>query len=64
VLLSVVVRSIPVSVAYAVWAAGGTAIIALIGMTILGEPVNHLRVVSLVMVVGGIVGLNASGSGH
>jgi small multidrug resistance pump len=56
------VRELEVSLVYAVWAGIGTAAIAVIGMTALGEPVNALKVGSLTLVIGGVVGLNLAGA--
>ena len=63
-LLGLVLRSIPVSVAYAVWSGVGTGTIALIGMTLLDEPAGAIRIASLVLIVVGVVGLNLAGSSH
>jgi small multidrug resistance pump len=60
-LLGLVLRSMPVSVAYAVWSAVGTGIIALIGMTLLDEPAGAVRIASLALIVVGVVGLNLAG---
>jgi small multidrug resistance pump len=57
-LLAVVVRSIPVGIAYAVWAGLGTAAVAVIGFLWLGEPMTWLKAVSLLLIVVGVVGLN------
>ncbi|HEX7717627.1 MAG TPA: multidrug efflux SMR transporter [Marmoricola sp.] len=57
-LLAVVVRSIPVSVAYAVWAGLGTAAVAVIGFLFLGESMGWLKATSLALIVLGVVGLN------
>jgi small multidrug resistance pump len=57
-LLALVVRSMPVSVAYAVWAGVGTAVVAVIGIVFLGESMNWLKAASLGMIVLGVVGLN------
>jgi small multidrug resistance pump len=57
-LLAVVVRSIPVSVAYAVWAGAGTAVVAVIGAVFLGESMSWLKAGSLGLIVLGVVGLN------
>jgi small multidrug resistance pump len=57
-LLAVVVRSMPVSVAYAVWAGLGTAAVAVIGFLFLGEPMGWLKATSLGLIVLGVVGLN------
>ena len=57
-MLSVVVRSIPVSVAYAVWAGVGTAAVAVIGYAFLGEQMSWFKAASLSLIVLGVVGLN------
>ncbi|MCW2755467.1 MAG: small multidrug resistance protein [Marmoricola sp.] len=57
-LLAVVVRSIPVSVAYAVWAGVGTAVVAVIGYAFLGESMSWFKAASLALIVLGVVGLN------
>jgi small multidrug resistance pump len=61
-LLSQVLRSMPISVAYAIWTAAGTAIFAAIGMIAFGEPSSALRIGSLALIVVGVVGLHFSGS--
>jgi small multidrug resistance pump len=62
-LLSIAVREIPVSVAYAVWSGLGTAGIAVIGTTLLGEPMSLVKAGALSMVVVGVVVLNLQ-AGH
>ncbi|MEA2246832.1 MAG: small multidrug resistance pump [Solirubrobacteraceae bacterium] len=61
-LLAIILRSIPVSVAYAVWSGVGTAAVAIIGMTLLGEPAGALKVASLALIVVGVIGLNLGGA--
>lgn len=61
-LLTVVVRHMPVSVAYAVWAGLGTAAVAVIGFVFLGESMNWMKALSIALIVGGVVGLNAAGT--
>lgn len=61
-LLAVVVRSMPVSVAYAIWAGVGTAAVAVIGFAFLGESMNWFKAASLAMIVLGVVGLNLVGT--
>jgi small multidrug resistance pump len=63
-LLSVVVKSVPVSIAYAVWAGVGTATVAVIGFLWLGESMNWAKAASLGLIVVGVVGLNLSGGAH
>jgi small multidrug resistance pump len=61
-LLALVVRAIPVSVAYAVWAGVGTAAVAVVGLVFLGESMSWLKATSLGLIVLGVVGLNLVGS--
>ena len=61
-LLSLVVRDIPVSTAYAVWAGAGTALVAVVGVVWLGEDWNWITVTSLAMIIIGVVALNLSGA--
>ncbi|WP_408897885.1 DMT family transporter [Nocardioides sp. R1-1] len=61
-LLAVVVRQLPVSVAYAVWAGLGTAGMAAVGVLFLGEHLGALKAAALAMIVAGVVLLNLSGA--
>lgn len=61
-LLAIVVKTVPVSVTYAVWSGVGTAVVALIGVTYLGESMSWVKAVCLGMVVVGVVGLNLAGT--
>jgi quaternary ammonium compound-resistance protein SugE len=54
-LLSVAMQSIPVGTAYAVWTAIGAAGAVLIGIFLLSEPANALRLAGIVVVLGGVV---------
>ena len=57
-------KRIDVSVAYAIWAGLGVLLIATIGILYFKEPVNALKVVSTALIIGGVVGLYSSGTGH
>ena len=61
-LLAVVVKHLDVSVAYAVWAGLGTALVALFGVAMLGEPPTALKIGSVMLIIAGVVGLNLSGA--
>jgi small multidrug resistance pump len=61
-LTALALRELEISLAYAVWAGVGTAAVAVIGMTALGESVNALKLASIALVIGGVVGLNVSGA--
>lgn len=63
-LLSLALRKIDVSLAYALWSGIGTASIALIGILYFREPASALKLVSLGLIIIGAVGLNLSGRGH
>jgi small multidrug resistance pump len=62
--LTLALKSIDVSVAYAVWSGLGTALIATVGVLWLKEPLNALKVVSLMLIIIGVIGLNLSGDSH
>jgi small multidrug resistance pump len=56
VALSYVLKmGLPIGVAYAIWAAAGVALVAVIGVIFLKEPLNAAMVGGLVLVVGGVV---------
>jgi multidrug transporter EmrE-like cation transporter len=57
-MLGLVVQQVPVSVAYAVWSGLGTAAIATIGVLLLGDEVDAVKVTALAMIVVGVVLLN------
>lgn len=57
VLLGIAVRSLPVGTAYAVWTGIGTVGTATLGVVLLNEPVTPFRVVCIILIVAGIVGL-------
>ena len=57
VFLSKAVREIPVGTAYAVWTGIGAAGVAVLGVWLFKEPVSWLRIISILLVISGIVGL-------
>ena len=61
--LALSLKTIDVSVSYAVWSGLGTAIIAVAGYFIFGEPLGGLKVASICLIIIGVVGLNLAG-GH
>lgn len=64
VALTLAIDTIDLTIAYSVWAAIGTALIAVIGVGYFKEPLTTLKVVSLVLIIIGVVGLNLSGVTH
>lgn len=63
-MLTMALKRIDVSVAYAVWSGMGTALIATIGILYFKEPMTALKLISLALIIGGVVGLNISGGTH
>lgn len=61
-LLTLVVKEIPVSVTYAIWAGLGTAAIAVIGVVFLDEPLDAAKVIALGLIIGGVALLNFQGA--
>lgn len=58
--LAYALRYLPVGVAYAVWTGIGAAVTATIGMLWLGEGVSLVKVVSVLLIIAGIAGLQLS----
>jgi small multidrug resistance pump len=61
-LLAIIVRDIPVSVAYAVWSGLGTATVGVVGIAMLGEPLTLTKAAAIAMIVLGVVMLNLGGA--
>lgn len=57
-LLGMALKGLPVSVVYAIWSGAGTALVAIIGMVILGEEANLMKVASIGLVILGVVGIS------
>lgn len=60
-LLSLALGRLEVGPAYAVWTGIGAAGTAVVGMAALNESVSMLKIVSIVLVLVGVIGLNLSG---
>ena len=52
--------TLPVGTAYAVWTGIGAAGTAILGMALLGESTNLVRVGSIALIVLGVIGLRAA----
>ncbi len=61
-LLAAVVKTIPVSVTYAVWSGAGTALVAVVGLLFLGESMSKVQAASIGLIIVGVLGLNLAGS--
>ncbi len=62
-LLSTALRDLPVGPAYAVWTGIGAAGTAVVGIVWLGESASTLKLLSIVLVVAGVVGLQLTSEG-
>ncbi len=62
--LTIALKKIDVSIAYAVWAGIGTALIAVIGILYFKEPLTLVKVLSIFLIIIGVVGLNLGGVKH
>jgi small multidrug resistance pump len=56
--LSLTLKTIPVGVAYAVWAGAGVALIALIGWLYFGQTLDAPAIIGMLLIVAGVVVLN------
>jgi quaternary ammonium compound-resistance protein SugE len=56
--LAYALRTIPIGTGYAVWVGIGAVGTAVFGMLVLGEPATLPRLLCLLLVVAGVVGLN------
>jgi len=56
--LVLVLKKMDVSLAYAVWASAGTALIAVIGILCFHESASVAKVLSILLIIAGILGLN------
>ncbi len=55
--LSLALKTIPIGTGYAVWTGIGAIGVAIIGMAFLGEPRQIARVICLLLIISGIIGL-------
>ena len=54
-LLAIVLKTIPVGIAYAVWAGLGIVLIALIGLLVFGQKLDFPAVLGLSLIISGVV---------
>ncbi len=63
-LLSTSLKSLPIGTAYAVWTGIGAVGTALVGIFFLGEPRETARLLCILLIVVGIVGLKVTSASH
>ena len=60
--VGIVLKSLPVGVVYAIWSAVGIALVAVLGKLIFDDPVPPLAIAGMVLIVGGVLLVSASGA--
>ena len=60
VLLGWAVRTLPIGTAYAVWTGIGAAGAAIAGLYLFGESANAMRLLCILLIIAGVVGLKLS----
>lgn len=62
--LTLALKKIEVSVAYAIWSGLGTALITAIGLLYFREPVTLIKIASIALIILGVAGLNLDSWTH
>lgn len=62
--LSLVVKTIPVNIAYAIWGGLGVIIITLITVFIFKQPINIPTIIGILLITIGVVIVNLFGTSH
>jgi len=60
--LALTLKTLPVGVAYAVWAGAGTALIALAGFAFFGQALDGAAIAGIALIIAGVVVINAFSS--
>ncbi|MGN7469013.1 DMT family transporter [Brevibacillus sp. SAFN-007a] len=63
-LVTLSLKQIDVSMAYAIWSGVGTAIIATIGILYFKESVSIMKILSIAAIIAGVIGLHISEGIH
>lgn len=62
--LSLALRELPVGTAYAAWTGIGAVGTAILGMVLFGESRDLVKILCLLLIISGVVGLRFVGDGH
>ena len=57
--LALTLKTIPVGVAYAIWAGAGVTIVAIVGWLLSGQKLDAPAIIGMAMIVGGVVIMQA-----
>lgn len=63
-LVTLSLKKIDVSIAYAIWSGVGTATITVIGLIYFKEQLSVIKIISIMLIILGVVGLNVGGGVH
>ena len=55
-------KKIDLGIAYAIWAGLGTALITVIGILWFREPATAMKLLSILLIIGGVIGLHLGGA--
>jgi small multidrug resistance pump len=61
-LLAIVLKSLPVGIVYAIWAAVGVALVAIFGKIMFNDPVPPIAIAGMVLIVAGVALVSLSGA--
>jgi quaternary ammonium compound-resistance protein SugE len=61
-LLAVAMKSLPLGTAYTIWTGIGAVGAFIVGIAVLGEPVNAWRILAAVLIISGLVMMKVSSS--
>ncbi|ASB89028.1 multidrug efflux SMR transporter [Bacillus sonorensis] len=61
--LSLTLKTLPLGISYAIWSGLGTALTTLIGIAVYKEAFNRKKLFGLILIIGGIILLNAAKGG-
>ena len=56
-LLGIAMKTLPVGTAYSVWVGVGAVGTVILGIVLMGDPVNAARLISVALIIAGIIGL-------
>jgi len=61
-LLAIVLKSLPVGIVYAIWAAVGVALVAILGKIMFNDPVPPIAMIGMALIVAGVALVSLSGA--
>jgi len=58
--LGLTLKTMPLSLAYAIWAGAGTVLTALVSVVLWGEVLSMIKIVGILLIIGGVIVLNTT----